>query len=90
MVLEKPGMRWMTYRCPPSTGLPGCLRPASGPFKLTFDFIGGLEAVVFCAIELLTGLPDALFAGGMELNVEAILKVSLNVRVVKLCTTGSP
>ena len=72
MVLEKPGMRWVTYRCPPSTGLPGCLRPASGPFKQAFDLISGLEAVAFCVIGLLTGLPDALFAGGMELIVEAI------------------
>jgi len=60
-----------TYLCPPSTGLPDCRRPASGPFRLALDLRDGLAPPGFC-VEELTALPDAPLAAGTELTVEAI------------------
>lgn len=60
-----------TYLCPPSTGLPDCRRPASGPFRLALDLRDGLAPPGFWEEELIA-LPDAPLAAGIVLTVEAM------------------
>ena len=56
-----------TYLCPPSTGLPGCRRPPSGPFRLGFDLRGCLVPPGFGGE--VRAFPEAPLAAGMELTV---------------------